>query len=145
MANPAAFRHLTKDDVRMFILDRSAADNPEENDLFFSDAEIDEAMVRAARAYNSISPRVHFVEPSKLPAHHDLFLHGTAAQLYLAKVAQLSRRDLDYDAGGVQVSPETKRLAHFTNLYKLHQEEFNGRATEHKTEINMLNAWGCVG
>ena len=55
---------LTIDDIRKAIADRFPSDNEIEQDMFFSDEEIMNAMELGANAYNDLSPRgVDVVHP----------------------------------------------------------------------------------
>jgi len=104
---------ITSEDVRNFILDRQASDNMLDMDLSFSPEEIADAMKRAAREANSVPPYSILVHPDALPGDTNVFLYATAAQLYLTKIQNLVRNDVEYTAGGVSASasgPQIKAL-----------------------------------
>jgi hypothetical protein len=137
---------LTIEDVRLFLLDRGPEDNEISIDLTFSDAEIVNAMVRAARDYNSIPPLdVDVVNPNQLPTNTNLFLYGTAAQLLLSRKAKLMRNDIDYAAGNVQVSPAKKEIQYISALQQELKNEFNMEARQRKITINVMNGFGQIG
>ncbi len=139
-------RHfLTEADVRNFILDRTIMDNELQMDLTFSAEEIGDAMMRAAREFNSTPPYVMEVHPTALPGESNLFLYGTAAQLYLSRIAKLSRNDVDYSAGNITTNIVNKQIAHLKDLYKLNQEEFKLQATQMKIAYNVRSCFGQVG
>lgn len=142
----SALNYITNDDVRMFILDDTVERNDLDMDLSFSDEEVERAMLRAGREYNSITPiGVGSVDPRALPNDTNIFLDATAEQLYLSKLAQLSRNDMDYETGGVSINAERVRIQHFKELIKLHRERWYSRAKEAKMSINIRYAYGRVG
>lgn len=137
---------LTIEDVRLFLLDRGPDDNEISIDLTFSDAEITNAMVRAAREYNSIPPLfVETVNPDALPTDTNMFLYGTAAQALLSRKAKLMRNDIDYQAGNVQVSPARKELGYIDSLQKELKDSFIIEARQRKLTLNVLNGFGEIG
>jgi hypothetical protein len=137
--------YLNAEDVRAFMLDRSAEDNPVDMDLSFSDEEIAAAMRRCARDYNSVPPFVNQVQGDRLFGDTNLFLYGTAKHLYLAAMQRLMRGDVDYQAGGVQTSINGKRIEHYNQLIKDLGEQFLQEASARKLNINIINAFGRVG
>ena len=137
--------YLTEQDVRNWLLDRKADDNLLDMDLSFSPEEIAEAMVGAARDFNSVPPLVLTVAANKLPGDTNLFLEGITARLYTSKVAQWSRNDFDYTAGGVTASPDGKRLQHLNTLRQEHRNNFLQQAADLKHTINLSRAWGPIG
>lgn len=137
---------LTIEDVRLFLLDRGPEDNEISIDLAFSDAEIANAMVRAARDYNGLPPiGVDSVDPDRLPSDTNLFLYGTAAQALLSRKAKLMRNDIDYQAGNLQVSPAKKEIAYIDALQKECKENFVMEARQRKITINVMNGFGQIG
>lgn len=137
---------LTIEDVRLFLLDRGPDDNEISIDLTFSDAEIANAMVRAAREYNSIPPLwVETVDPDNLPTDTNMFLYGTAAQLLLSRKAKLMRNDIEYQAGNIQVAPARKELGYIDALQKELKDNFIMEARQRKLTINVMNGFGCIG
>jgi hypothetical protein len=137
---------LTIEDVRLFLLDRGPDDNEISIDLTFSDAEIANAMVRAAREYNSIPPLfVESVSPDALPTDTNMFLYATAAQALLSRKAKLMRNDIDYQAGNVQVSPVRKELGYIDSLQKELKDSFILEARQRKLTLNVLNGFGEIG
>lgn len=137
---------LTIEDVRLFLLDRGPDDNEISIDLTFSDAEIANAMVRAAREYNSIPPLfVETVNPSDLPTDTNMFLYATAAQALLSRKAKLMRNDIDYQAGNVQVSPVRKELGYIDSLQKELKDNFIIEARQRKLTLNVMSGFGEIG
>lgn len=132
---------ITINDVRLYILDRQVSDNDLDLDLTFSDAEIEDAMKRAARAYNSIPPFVSTVTWSNLPDDTNIFLDAIAEQLYLSLLAKLTRNDIDYTAGDVQVNLVAKRIDHLKALIKDHKERWETTAKGIKVATNLSMAF----
>jgi len=137
--------YITEEDVRNYILDRTLEDNELQLDLTFSPEDISNAMVRAARDYNSLPPFVGGVEASKLPNDTNMFLDGIAAQLYISRLSKLSRNDMDYTAGNVTTNIVQKQIGHLQNLIKMHRDFFREAALAQKVFINHSLAWGQIG
>lgn len=133
--------YITAEDVRNFVLDRSAQDNPIQMDLVFSEAEIDDAMRRSAREFNSIRPYVITVYPDKLPGDTNIFLDAIAEQLYISRMSKLMRQDFDYEAGGVGVNQVKTEINHLVSLIKLHSERWRDAAQQIKITRNLSYAW----
>lgn len=125
----------------MFILDRSIDDNDLILDLAYDDAEISNAMVRAAREYNGIPPLCSYADPDTLCADTNMFLDGIAAQLYLSTLSKLMRNDIDYNSGGVTTNIVAKRIGHLKELIKLHQDRFMEAVSNQKKFINIGNGF----
>lgn len=128
---------ITSDDVRMYIFDRNIEDNDLLLDLNFSEEEIANAMVRAAREYASIPPYTSTVSPACLPADTNMFLDATVAQLYMSEMNKLMRNDIDYTAGNVTTNLVAKRIKHLAELYKLYQDRFRTAAKDWKITENV--------
>ncbi len=128
---------LTTEDVRMFIFDRTIEDNDLLLDLNFSETEIQNAMIRAAREYASIPPYTSTVNPACLPTDTNMFLDATSAQLYLSEMSKLMRNDIDYNSGNVTTNIVAKRIGHLKELFKLHQERFMTAAKQWKLTENI--------
>ena len=129
--------YITVEDVRLFIVDRSIEDNDLLMDLAYDDAEISNAMVRAAREYNGIPPLCSYVDPDALDATTNMFLDAIASQLYLSTMSKLMRNDIDYNSGGVTTNIVAKRIGHLKELIQIHQTRFQQAASDHKKFINI--------
>ena len=140
-AVPTNTNYLTIQEIRMFMLDRSAEDNALDLDLSFSDEEIVSAMKRAAREYNSIPPFVSKVHENRLPNDTNVFLHASAEQLYVSELSRAIRSDMDYTAGNVSVNIEKKRIDHFKDMIKYHRGEWKETATKIKVAANLAKAY----
>lgn len=131
---------LTEKDVRAYLADATRADN-DGMDLYFTPKDIAEAMKRAARAYNSIPPLILFAQGDALPDDTNIFLDATAAQLFISELNKLTRRDIDYDAGGVQAPIERARINHLKNLIDFHTKLFMEAAKPYKVAQNIKRAY----
>lgn len=134
--------YIKPEDVRAFILDRSIQDNDLLLDLAFSESEIQDAMIRVAREYNSVPPFVSTVTAETLSSDTNIFLDGIAQQLYLSELAKLMRNDIDYTSGGVETNLVRKRIEHLKYLIQVHGERFRQTATSIKLAINLSAAFG---
>lgn len=128
---------ITSDDVRMYIFDRNIEDNDLLLDLNFSEEEIANAMVRAAREYASIPPYTSTVSPSCLPDETNMFLDAVVAQLYMSEMNKLMRNDIDYTSGNVTTNIVAKRIKHLSELVKFYQDRFRSTAKEWKISENV--------
>jgi len=135
---------VTPEDIRHFIYDRAPADNAIDMDLAWTDPEIAQAMRFCAMSYNAIQPYVERITATTLP-NEMLFIHGTIYHLYLSRWSQLTRSDLDYQAGNMTVDRVKRWIAHLENGMKLHKEEFETKGKERKIFINLNDAYGRVG
>lgn len=129
--------YITATDVRNFIFDRNIEDNDLLIDLNFSEAEIKDAMVRAAREFNSIPPFVETAYADCLSGDTNMFLDATAAQLYISEMSKLMRNDIDYNSGNVTTNLVAKRIEHLKTLYKVHAERFKEVAKQYKLSMNI--------
>jgi hypothetical protein len=128
------------EDVRQFMFDRTIEDNPLELDLVFDDDEINQAFRFAAMRYNETTPYVDKVDAAHLP-YGMLFLNGIAYGLYLAKLQQLARQDIEYNSGNMTIDAFKRRLDHLQNFVKLFKESFEQMAKDRKISINIENAF----
>ena len=128
-------------DVRHFTFDRPVQDNTLDMDLAFSDEEIGHAMRFAAMTYNDMAPQCHTVDPTSLP-FGGCFLHGIAYHLYLGKLQQLMRNDIDYSAGNITVDLNQRRIKHIQAvLLPLFKAEFEKLAFDQKVAINISHGY----
>lgn len=134
---------LTEQDIRLFILDRNIADNPVDLDLSFSSEEIANAEKNAVRHFNMMPPVVgRAIGQIPEPLIH---LYGTVYYLYLAKILNLSRNDVDYQAGGMSVDITKRRLANYTAISQQLRSEFEQAAKNYKRTINIHSYIGRIG
>lgn len=130
------------EDIRMFLADRTAEDNPLELDLSFSDDEIQYACRFSAMKFNEHPPFVMWVDPAALP-FGNCFLNGVAYFLYLGKLQKLQRNDIDYTAGNMTVEINKRRIEHLKEWVGEFKEEFEKTTANIKHTINMEDAYRC--
>ncbi len=136
---------MTIQDVRDWLLDRSAADNLLDCDLTFTDPEIVAAMRSAAREFNSIPPYIQNVSADCLPMDTNLFLDAVVYFLYNSKIANWARNAVTFEAGGVKASPDEDRMKRLIPLRDMHYERFRETAGTIKHYNNLRQSWGVVG
>lgn len=136
---------ITIEDVRNYIWDRSIEDNQLELDLAFSDAEIVDAMKRAAREYNSIPPLVGNADPACLDGTTNLFLDAIALHLYISRMSNMQRNDIDYTAGGVTVEMEKRQIDYMKEMIPFHRDRFLAAAEAQKNRINIRRGMRRIG
>jgi hypothetical protein len=132
--------YLKHADVIDWIRLRDPSDNPLELDTLEPE-DIANAMRSAAREYNSIPPLVGSVTADQLSDETNLFLDAIAEQLYRRELAKLTRKDVDYTAGGVSTNLVTKRITHLENLIKDHNARFVEAARNIKVARNLRSAY----
>lgn len=130
--------------VRSYILDRTASDNQLDLDLSFSDAEIAEAMTFAAREYNSLRPLVGSANPACLDGSTNMFLDAIVAGLYIGKMANMQRNDIDYTVGGVTVSIETRQITYMRESMPFHLNRFKEAAVARKRVLNANQGFAAL-
>lgn len=138
----------SNDSIRRFVLDRMIDDNVIDLELYFTEEEINHARYLAVANWNEIPP---YVGSISLTTCHEclpyptIFVNGISYYLYLSKVQKIQKEDLDYNAGGMQVDLNKRRIAHLTSNIKFFKEEFVSLAAARKTHINYQGAWGQIG
>jgi hypothetical protein len=138
-------RVLTTGDIRHFIMDRKVEDNALENDLQFSDEEILQAMDRCRIHYNSLAPiSIAISETQPLPSTNFSFFHGTVYHLSLALLSKMTRNEVEFSAGGVQVSLDRTMIKYMGEQLPLHRDEFLGMAKSYKSTLSHRQAMGPV-
>lgn len=137
-------RTLLVEDIRHFIWDRTAEDNPLELDLSFSDPEIGHAWRHTALLYNSLKPRVNTLNGSVIPSTLEYpFMLGVVGHLFLAKARVLAERNIDYSAGNMSVSIDAKRLEYYMKQGAEWLKEAKAELTAYKEGINILGGFAC--
>lgn len=128
-------------DVRHFIFDRTAADNPMLLDLEFTDTDISYAMRFAAMNYNEMEPKVELVDSSALP-FGTVFLYGIVYHLHLGELERRRRNNVEYTAGDMSVDINKRRIDSLMESMKFFHDEFLRLASDRKRTINIEGAYG---
>lgn len=108
--------------------------------------ELAQAIVSAARTYNSIPPLLSGgCNPSTLPTNTNMFFDGAAAQAYQLLLMKLQRRDVTVQAGGVTTNPVERQIKHAQEMFKQFDQSFREAARVVKLTINHCGGYGRVG
>lgn len=140
--------YLSVEDVRLFLVDRGIHDNrnnPLNADLEFTDKEVDAAMQRAAREYNSVPPIDMQINPGRLPNNDNMFLYGVVAQLLASRIMQLGKELINYAEGSGSVSPVRDRLEFYQAKKDEFTEQFITLASQQKLTRASNMIFGSVG
>lgn len=137
--------YITERDVRLYMMDRTAADHVVLPDLAWTPEEIHEAMKIAARKYNGLRPRCHTVVANRLPDHYNFFFDAIAASLLEIKVLNASMNDVDYNGGNISASVQGKLIQNLRPLIEMYGKRFMEEATAYKISINLQDAYGQIG
>lgn len=130
------------EDIRHFLMDRSAADNDLLLDVQFTDEEINRAIERCVMHYNEVPPQCDPVHVSNVPRTY-MFITGVAYHLSLSLMLKLMRNDVDYNAGGVQVEIDKRRIEHLKEIVPALKGDFMDLAQSRKRSINIEGAYGA--
>lgn len=135
--------YVTIEAIRNILQDRAPEDNSIENDLFFSDEEIVDAMKRTAAAYNAMAPiGVDTVNYRAMSAETSVFTDGVIAHLYKAAINKIARNLITWSTGSTNIDIYKTRLDAFKALHQMHEEAFKSAGKERKMEINRSLAYG---
>lgn len=137
---------LTPEDMRAFVLDQEISQNLLELDLAWSEPEIEDAMDRCRMMWDAVPPAADSLRlgGSRLPREY-VFQVGTAYQMYLTKLQEIMRNDMEYTIGGVQVHIDGTQIKHFKELMGILRGEFTELAGARKETLNLQGAYGTVG
>lgn len=134
------------EDIRHFIWDRTVADNPIELDLTFTDAEIGHASRYACMMFNALPPHILVLHSLRDVTDARLtysMMLGVVYHIFLAKAVLLSRKDIDYTAGNMQVDFTKRRIEYLTKWAAAFKEEATAGMSNYKLVLN-LNDGFCA-
>lgn len=132
---------VTPNDIRFFLMDRTASENFLLDSVEFSDADIQSAMMLTVDKYNSTLPMVDTYTIEGFPYRYELML-GTAATLLRSKAVNYSRNRLDFSTkDGATIQDKAKTLEYLTMANTMMQE-FDQRVTNIKRTKNAEEAYG---
>jgi hypothetical protein len=137
--------YITVADVREEMLDRAAEDHLVLADLAFTDEDIEWAMKKCARKFNSVKPLITSAEWDKLPLNSSVFFDGIAWALCRRWHLNVSMNDYDYSAGGVSANVQGSLLRNLEKLREKLEQEFVQYATDLKVAMNLEGAYGPIG
>lgn len=134
---------VTMQDLRMFMVDRSASDNFLLDDLEFEDEQMLSAMRLCVDKFNSITPAIAFYTVEDFPWRYELLL-GTASILLRMGAVNMGRNRLDYsDASGTAVQDKNKSQEYMSMSMAMAQE-FDTRCKAIKVSMNAEACYGSV-
>ncbi len=136
---------ISKQDVRQYLVDNSADDNPLLLDLAYTDDDLAAAMKSAAREFNSITPYSISVAPDALPDDTNVFFDAITASLLRMSLLQKTRNDITHQAGNVSVQVDSVYIGHLRSLIPLFDERFRKAAFDIKLARNLNDGFGAVG
>lgn len=143
--NPGGETGVNHEMVRHFIWDRTIEDNPLELDLEFSDQEIGHARKYAVMSFNAIPPFVFILTQDNVPQRLQYpFMLNIIYHLFIAKMAQLARKDLEYSAGNMSVDINKRRIDYLAKWAQFFKEESTASFKEIKVTLNLESAYGCI-
>lgn len=135
--------YILPEDVRFFLMDRTASENFLLEDLEFTDDEINSAMVLAADKYNSTAPLVNTYTSENFPYRFEMLL-GASAILLRSKAVNMMRNNLNYQTSdGVAINDLDRRKEYF-QLAQSFDEEFIARITKIKVSKNAEECYGWI-
>jgi len=141
ITNPSPL--VTMQDVRMFMVDRTAKDNFLLDDLEFDDPQIISAMRLTVDKFNSTTPAIAFYTAETFPWRYELLL-GTASILMRMAAVNMGRNRLDYsDASGTAVQDKNKSQEYMAMASAMAQE-FETRSRSIKVSMNAESCYGSV-
>lgn len=135
--------YILPEDVRFFLMDRTASENFLLDDIEFTDEEINNAMVLAVDRYNSTLPLVNTYTSENFPYRYEMML-GSSAILLRAKAVNMMRNNLNYQTSdGVAINDLERRQEYF-QLAQAFDQEFLDRITKLKVSKNAEECYGWV-
>lgn len=138
---------ITEEDIRAYIKDSLASDNPLlAGELRYTSEEIAAAMRSAAREFNALPPiGVIMVDPLQLPGDTNVFLDGAAAALFRMTIVNEAANDVQVSGGNVQVQVGTTQINHLKFLIPMFEARFKETAAAIKLAYNLRSAYGSIG
>lgn len=131
---------ITPEDLREYIQDRLES-NHLLDDNEFSVTRLNLAIELAISEFNGMTPLSSYdlyTFPNKA-----LLVNGALYKAFFGQAALLARNTMEYSDGGLQI-PVEERMALYTNLAQLLQEEFRTSARAWKIQDNIESGWGGI-
>lgn len=125
----------TINEIRMWMMDSSAAENSLLDDVEFSDDQIMLALTSPVRQWNETPPPIERFTTRNFP-FRGAWASGALAQLYKMAAAHYRRNFLQTSGGGVSVADKAKEREYLSEAVRL-QSEYDSWLINKKVEINM--------
>lgn len=129
-------------------MDDQSRDAPRnaDQDLVWSDADLQAALDAVAREYNSLPPFVGSIrDSSRLPADTNMFLDGAGAFAIERWLRRKQRERTAFEAGGISTDPDGPLIDTMGKLAAEMRQRFTTAATAAKANRNWLDAFRRVG
>lgn len=138
----ATAAELTEDRVRLFMRDRSSADNFLLDDLEFDSDMVALALQQAVEEYNEWNePQTSFTVAT-FPHRHGL-IKGVKAYLYSIVVNNYMRNELAYEAGGVRIADKAK-FSVYQQMADRYYQEWIAWMTRSKRKRNVQRGFATL-
>jgi hypothetical protein len=135
--------YISPEDVRFFLMDRTASENFLLDDLEFTDEEIGNAMVLAVDKYNSTLPLVNTYTSESFPFRYEMML-GASAILLRSKATNMMRNNLNYNTSDGVAINDLERRKEYLGMAQSFDAEFTDRIQKIKVSKNAEECYGYV-
>jgi hypothetical protein len=134
---------VTPQDVRFFMMDRTASENFLLDSVEFSDEDINSALTLSVDKYNSTLPMVDSYTTENFPYRYELML-GASATLLRSKGLNYLRNNLDFSTKDGTTINDKSKAGDYLKLADVMMQEFDNRITQIKKTKNAEQAYGFV-
>jgi hypothetical protein len=134
---------VTPQDVRFFMMDRTASENFLLDSVEFSDEDINSALTLSVDKYNSTLPMVDSYTTENFPYRYELML-GASATLLRSKGLNYLRNNLDFSTKDGTTINDKSKAGDYLKLADVMMQEFDNRITQIKKTKNAEQAYGSV-
>ena len=134
---------VTPQDVRFFMMDRTASENFLLDSVEFSDEDINSAFTLSVDKYNSTLPMVDSYTTENFPYRYELML-GASATLLRSKGLNYLRNNLDFSTKDGTTINDKSKAGDYLKLADVMMQEFDNRITQIKKTKNAEQAYGFV-
>jgi hypothetical protein len=132
---------ITDNDIRLFMIDKSADDNYLLDDVEFTEEEINQAHGLAVDKYNSTLPLTDIA--TEIPRYEAII--GTTAILLRMRAINMVRNRLDYQNKNGTAVQDKNKAKEYLELAREMSAEFDARIKGLKVHLNIESCYGGVG
>lgn len=130
-------------EIRLHLRDSAPGESFLLDNLMFDDAEIALAIQRPVQYWNEVPPPIGTFTTQNFPFRYH-WLEGICANLFFMVAEQYRRNQLDYSAGGVQISDQNKE-ANYERAGQARWQTYREWVRGKKASINLEGGYGEVG
>jgi hypothetical protein len=134
---------VTPQDVRFFMMDRTASENFLLDSVEFSDEDINSALTLSVDKYNSTLPMVDSYTTENFPYRYELML-GASATFLRSKGINYLRNNLDFSTKDGTTINDKSKAGDYLKIADVMMQEFDNRITQIKKTKNAEQAYGSV-